>query len=142
MMFKTFENKEDKFEEIIKVKLLDNGKLPIYKNKNTSSLILFSSEDACIEGKSLYIVPTGISISVNQKCRIDLVMLKNFDLPLLIVNNPGTIDMDYRGEIKIIFFNLSHDKVYIKKHDIISELLFVAYQKQISCERNNDVVQQ
>ncbi|OED45306.1 hypothetical protein AB836_01695 [Rickettsiales bacterium (ex Bugula neritina AB1)] len=140
MTFKKFEKKNTKLQDIIKVKLLANSKPPRYLSKNTSSISLFSREKVIINSKSLCVVATGVCMSVNKKCRIDLVSPKNFQLPLLVVNKPATIDVDYRGEIKIIFFNLSNKDIVIEEQNLVGELLLIEHQKKIECERNKNVV--
>tara|TARA_B100000035_G_scaffold64830_1_gene52655 strand:+ start:842 stop:1282 length:441 start_codon:yes stop_codon:yes gene_type:complete len=102
--------------EILIKRLSNNVTLPKYETQGSSGLDLAANIEKQIEiqpGKSK-IIPTGIAISIPKNFEIQIrprsgLAAKN---QISVLNTPGTIDADYRGEIKVILINLS-DKVFI-----------------------------
>ena len=91
--------------------------IPEYKTNGSSGLDL--------EIKSNYIVPTGLSIAIDQNLEIQIrprsgLAAKN---NITVLNTPGTIDSDYRGEIKVILINLGNDDFVIKNGDRIAQMV-------------------
>ena len=82
-----------------------------------SNIIIYPGEKA--------LVPTGLSISiplgheVQIRPRSGLAVKKN----ITVLNTPGTIDADYRGEIKVILINLGKEKFIIKNGDRIAQMV-------------------
>ena len=70
-------------------------------------------------------VPTGLSIAIDQSLEIQIrprsgLAAKN---NITVLNTPGTIDSDYRGEIKVILINLGKDDFVIKNGDRIAQMV-------------------
>ena len=90
-------------------KLNPNVELPAYKTNGASGvdLMAYISEPIKIAPNSSYLVPTGLSVAFSEgyelqiRPRSGLAVKSN----IAVLNTPGTIDSDYRGEIKIILFN-------------------------------------
>ena len=101
-------------------KLNSLAKLPSYKTDGASGMDLM----ACIEkpislepGKSC-LIPTGLSVAFSEKYEIQIrprsgLAAKN---SISVLNTPGTIDSDYRGELKIILFNHSNENFIINNN--------------------------
>ena len=96
----------------ILIKKLDPAvKLPEYKTDGASGVDLkaFIKEPITVKSKTSSIVPTGLSVAFSEDFEIQirprsgLAAKKN----ITVLNTPGTIDSDYRGEIKVILINLS-----------------------------------
>ena len=90
--------------------------LPVYKTSGASGmdLMAFIEEPIKISPDSSYLVPTGLSIAFSEDYEVQIrprsgLAVKN---NITVLNTPGTIDSDYRGEIKIILFEI---KVYFSK---------------------------
>ena len=86
-------------------KLNPNVELPVYKTNGASGmdLMAFIVEPITIRPNSSYLVPTGLSMAVSEDYEVQIrprsgLAAKN---NITILNTPGTIDSDYRGEIKI-----------------------------------------
>ena len=97
-------------------KLSKNVNIPVYKTKGSSGLDLeaFLEKDLLVKPNETVIVPTGISVAIDQSLEIQIrprsgLAAKN---QISVLNTPGTIDADYRGELKVILINLS-DKVFV-----------------------------
>ena len=102
--------------EILIKRLTKNVTLPRYETEDSSGLDLAANIDEQIKippGKS-EIIPTGLAVAIPKNFEIQIrprsgLAAKN---QISVLNTPGTIDADYRGEIKVILINLS-DKVFV-----------------------------
>ena len=102
--------------EILVKRLSKEASLPKYETEGSSGLDLAACVDKNIEikpGKS-EIIPTGLAVSIPQNFEIQIrprsgLAAKN---QISVLNTPGTIDADYRGELKVILINLS-DKIFV-----------------------------
>ena len=112
----------------ILVKKFDkNVKLPKYKTSGSSGMDLMAyikNKIIIRPGKTLSI-PTGIAVAIPKKYEIQIrprsgLALKN---NISVLNTPGTIDSDYRGEIKIILINLGKKSFMIKSGDRIAQMV-------------------
>ena len=104
--------------EILIKRLSENIPLPKYETSGSSGLDLAANIDRAIEvkpGKS-EIISTGLMVAIPKNFEIQIrprsgLAAKN---QITVLNTPGTIDADYRGELKVILINLS-DKTFIVK---------------------------
>ena len=76
-------------------------------------------------------VPTGIALLMPKKCEAQIrprsgLAAKN---GITVLNTPGTIDSDYRGEIKVILINLGDKEFVIKNKDRIAQMVFTTIEK-------------
>ena len=102
--------------EILIKKLSKEDPLPKYETNGSSGLDLAAFIDKNIEikpGKS-EMIPTGLTVAIPKNFEIQIrprsgLAAKN---QISVLNTPGTIDSDYRGELKVILINLS-DKIFI-----------------------------
>lgn len=85
-------------------------------------------------------VPTGLYIELPQGYEAQIRPRSGLSLKtgLSIPNAPGTIDSDYRGEIKVIVANLSNQEVQIHHGDRIAQMVIARYE-QISWELSSDI---
>ena len=102
--------------EILIKKLSKNVTLPKYETEGSSGLDLAANIDEQIKilpGKS-EIIPTGLAVAIPKNFEIQIRPRSGLAAKsqVSVLNTPGTIDADYRGEIKVILINLS-DKVFI-----------------------------
>jgi len=114
-------------------KLNPNVELPAYKTNGASGmdLMAFIEEPIKIAPNSSYLVPTGLSVAfsgdyeVQIRPRSGLAAKKN----ITVLNTPGTIDSDYRGEIKIILFNHGKDNFLINNKDRVAQMILTPVVK-------------
>ncbi len=108
-------------------KLNPSVQLPSYKTDGASGMDLMACIDKPIylePGKSC-LVPTGLSIAFPEEYEIQirprsgLAAKKNIS----VLNTPGTIDSDYRGELKIILFNHSNENFIINNNDRVAQMV-------------------
>jgi dUTP pyrophosphatase len=109
------------------VRLTDRGELPEYMTTNAAAADLFSSASTDIPPGRLVIIPTNIAVQIPKgfegqvRSRSGLALKKG----LMVLNSPGTIDSDYRGEIMVILYNTGKVVQEIKKGERIAQLAVV-----------------
>ena len=101
--------------------------LPIYKTNGASGmdLMAFTEEPIKIAPNSSYLVPTGFSMAFSADYEVQIrprsgLAAKN---NITVLNTPGTIDSDYRGEIKIILFNHGKEDFIINNKDRVAQMI-------------------
>ena len=113
--------------KVLVKKLNPSVQLPSYKTIGSSGMDL----KACIEKpinlepKNSCLVPTGLAVAFPEKYEIQIrprsgLAAKN---NISVLNTPGTIDSDYRGELKIILFNHGNENFIINKNDRIAQMV-------------------
>jgi dUTP pyrophosphatase len=124
------------------VKKLDPSvKLPEYKTEGASGMDLgaFVEGTMNIKPKTSALIPTGISVAFSEDYEIQIrprsgLAAKN---NISVLNTPGTIDSDYRGEIKVIIFNHSNDNFIVKNGDRIAQMILAPIMKMELEEAKN-----
>ncbi|MBD1174004.1 dUTP diphosphatase [Pelagibacterales bacterium SAG-MED01] len=108
-------------------KLNSAVKLPEYKTDGASGmdLIAFLEESINVKPKTSSLVPTGLSVAFSENYEIQIrprsgLAAKN---NISILNTPGTIDSDYRGEIKVIIYNHGNNDFTINNGDRIAQMI-------------------
>ena len=116
------------------IKKLDPAaQIPSYKTEGASGmdLMAFINEPIELKPKSSCLVPTGLSVAflddyeIQIRPRSGLAAKKNIS----VLNTPGTIDSDYRGEIKIILFNHGDKEFIINNKDRIAQMILTPVHK-------------
>ena len=108
-------------------KLHKNIILPEYKTDGSSGMDLMANVDQTVKilpGEKK-IISTGIMVAIPEQYEIQIrprsgLAAKN---GISVLNTPGTIDSDYRGEIKVILINLGKDIFQINKNDRIAQMI-------------------
>ena len=118
----------------ILVKKFDkNVKLPTYKTSGSSGMDLMAhikNKKTINPGKTL-IIPTGIAVTVPKNYEIQIRPRSGLTAKkgISILNTPGTVDSDYRGEIKIILINFSKKSFIVKSGDRIAQMILCPVAK-------------
>ena len=112
----------------ILVKKFDkNIKLPAYKTSGSSGMDLsaYVKNKIIIKSNKIAIVPTGIAVAIPKNYEIQIRPRSGLAAKkgISVLNTPGTIDSDYRGEIKIILINLGKKPFIIKSGDRIAQMI-------------------
>ena len=108
-------------------KLQKNIILPEYKTDGSSGMDLMANVEQTVKilpGEKK-IISTGIMVAIPEQYEIQIrprsgLAAKN---GISVLNTPGTIDSDYRGEIKVILINLGKDIFEINKNDRIAQMI-------------------
>ena len=128
--------------KVLVKKLNTNVKLPAYKTSGASGmdLMAFIDQPMKIAPKSSCLVPTGLSLAFPEDYEIQIrprsgLAAKN---KITVLNTPGTIDSDYRGEIKIILFNHGNEEFIINNKDRVAQMILMPVIK-MDLEETNDL---
>ena len=113
----------------VKVKKLEcfKGSLPEYKTAGASGFDIRAclTEDFNLAPGERGLIPTGLSFEIPPGFELQCRPRSGLALKqgLTVLNSPGTIDSDYRGEIKVIILNTSQENIRIKDQDRIAQLV-------------------
>lgn len=108
------------------MRMSEDVKLPEYKTEEAACMDLhaYIEEDVVIPPMGRAIIPTGLKIGLNKgwEAQIRTRSGMAFNFGLIVANSPGTIDSDYRGEVKVILQNGSDIAHTIKNGDRIAQM--------------------
>ena len=114
--------------------------IPSYKTKGASGmdLMAFVKEKIVIKPQNSALIPTGLSVAFSEDYVIQIrprsgLAAKN---NISVLNTPGTIDSDYRGELKIIIFNHSKHDFVVNNNDRIAQMVLTPIAKMELEEAN------
>ena len=112
----------------ILVKKFDkNIKLPAYKTSGSSGmdLVAYIKNKIIINPGKTAMIPTGIAVAIPRHYEIQIRPRSGLAAKkgISVLNTPGTVDSDYRGEIKIILINLSKKPFVVKSGDRVAQMI-------------------
>ena len=114
-------------------KLSSKVELPSYKTSGASGmdLMAFINSTIIIKPKTSCLIPTGLSMAFSEDYEVQIrprsgLAAKN---NISVLNTPGTIDSDYRGEIKVIIFNHGNEDFIINNKDRIAQMILMPVVK-------------
>lgn len=113
--------------------------LPAYMTEGASGLDLFAAvnEQTIIKPGEWNLIPTGLVVAVPVGYELQIRprsgLASKFGIGVL--NSPGTIDSDYRGEIKIILINLGQEAFSVNRADRIAQMVVVPVVRAVIEER-------
>jgi len=116
------------------VKKLDpKVQLPSYKTDGSSGmdLLAFINNPLIIKPGTSELIPTGITIAIPNNFEIQIRPRSGLAAKsnISVLNTPGTIDSDYRGELKIILFNHSKKEFIVNNNDRVAQIVLVPVSK-------------
>ena len=123
-------------------KLFPEVQLPSYKTSGASGmdLMAFIKSSITIKPKTSCLIPTGLSVAFSEDYEIQIrprsgLAAKN---NISVLNTPGTIDSDYRGEIKVIIYNHGNKDFLVNNGDRIAQMILTPVVK-MELEETNDL---
>ena len=106
---------------------------PKYKTDGSSGVDLsaFLDKEVVIKPNSSELIPTGLQVAIPEELEIQIRPRSGLAAKesIGVLNSPGTIDSDYRGELKIILFNHSNKDFIINNGDRIAQMVLVPILK-------------
>ena len=115
--------------KILIKKINSKVKLPRYKTDGSSGmdLMAFLDKPISILPKKSELVPTGLFIAIPDNTEVQIrprsgLAVKN---NISVLNTPGTIDSDYRGELKVILYNHGNEEFVVKNEDRIAQMVLM-----------------
>jgi len=99
------------------------NKNPEYAYQSDSGFDLRSTEEVWIHSNDRKIIPTGLRFDIPEGYEIQVRSKSGLALNhgLMVLNSPGTVDSGYQGEIKVIMFNTTNQKVKIEKGQKVAQ---------------------
>ena len=114
-------------------KLNSKVQLPKYKTDGSSGmdLMAFVENSINLKPQQSALIPTGISIAIPEDTEVQIRPRSGLAAKsgISVLNTPGTIDSDYRGEIKIILFNHGKEEFVINNDDRIAQMILMPVLK-------------
>jgi dUTP pyrophosphatase len=127
------------------VKIVNKSKhdLPSYSTEHSAGMDLRANIDSDIQLNPMErkLIPTGLYIELPEGYEAQIRPRSGLALKygITVLNSPGTIDADYRGEIGIILINLSEEKFVIKDGERICQMIISKYEK-VKWDKVEDLV--
>ena len=113
--------------KILIKKLNSKVKLPSYKTDGSSGmdLMAFIDKPVTILPQKSELIPTGLSIAIPNNTEVQIrprsgLAVKN---NISVLNTPGTVDSDYRGELKVILYNHGNKEFIVNNEDRIAQMV-------------------
>ena len=123
-------------------KLNSSVKIPEYKTSGASGmdLIAFIKKPINVKSKTSSLIPTGLAVAFSENYEIQIRPRSGIEKKnnLTVLNTPGTIDSDYRGEIKVIIYNHGDKDFVINNGDRIAQMVLSPVIK-MKLEETNDL---
>lgn len=117
----------------LKIKLVDGAIMPSYATEGSSGLDFYANIDKEIQLKPMerMLVPTGVYIIIEPGFEGQLRAKSGNSVRhgLTLINAVGTIDSDYRNEVKVPLVNLSNETAIIQHGDAIAQLIIAPYER-------------
>ncbi|MEO6849068.1 MAG: dUTP diphosphatase, partial [Mucilaginibacter sp.] len=117
------------------IRIINNSKnsLPAYETAHAAGMDLRADVESTVQLKPLErkLIPTGLHIELPEGFEAQIRPRSGlaFKYGISIVNSPGTIDADYRGEIKVLLINLSSEVFEVNTGDRIAQMVIARHEK-------------
>jgi len=120
----------------VKVRRLPHGEglpLPAYATPGAAGMDVVSAEDVTLAPGGRHAVATGLALAIPQGYEIQVRPRSGLALKhgITVPNTPGTIDADYRGELKVILINLGPEPFVIARGDRIAQLVLAPVMQAV-----------
>ena len=114
-------------------RLNPKAQIPKYKTDGSSGLDLMAliNDPIKIKSQESVLIPTGISVAIPKDTEIQIRPRSGLAAKynISVLNTPGTIDSDYRGEIKVILFNHGKEEFTVNNNDRIAQMVLIPILK-------------
>tara|TARA_Y100001970_G_scaffold196669_1_gene239208 strand:+ start:1256 stop:1693 length:438 start_codon:yes stop_codon:yes gene_type:complete len=119
--------------KVLVKKLNPKVQLPSYKTDGSSGmdLLAFINNPVIIKPGTSELIPTGLSIAIPNNFEIQIRPRSGLATKssISVLNTPGTVDSDYRGEIKIILFNHGKKEFIVNNNDRVAQMVLMPVSK-------------
>lgn len=117
----------------LKIRMVCNDPdlMPVYATPGAAGMDLCCAQDAYIFPDQVTVIPTGISLEIPEGYEAQVRPRSGLAAreAVTVLNSPGTIDSDYRGEIKVIVFKHGPKSLILKKGERIAQLVFAKHER-------------
>ena len=120
-------------EVIVKIINQSSNELPSYATPGSAGMDIraFLNEPIVLKPMERSLIPTGLFVEIPENYEIQIRPRSGLALKqgITCLNTPGTIDSDYRGEIKVLLINLSNENQTIQNSDRIAQMILAKTEK-------------
>jgi dUTP pyrophosphatase len=113
-------------------KLSQNAKIPQNMSEFAAGYDIYAclDEEVTIKPGKLALIPTGFAMSIPQSFEAQVRPRSGLAVKhqIGVLNSPGTIDSDYRGEVKVILFNFGEEDFVVKHHERIAQIVIAKHE--------------
>lgn len=115
----------------VKIVNKSNHRLPEYATAGSAGMDLKANilEPIQLKARSSVVIPTGIYVALPDGCEMQIRGRSGLAFKYDIVSHLGTLDADYRGEIKVKLFNLSDNDFVINPGERIAQIVIARYER-------------
>jgi dUTP pyrophosphatase len=118
----------------VNLKFVDDKKLkqiPKYSTVGSAGMDICSAEEVVVNPKSIALIKTNIALEIPSNHEIQIRSRSGLAAKsgIFVLNAPGTIDSDYRGELGVILYNISDKEFIIKPGDRIAQAVLSKYER-------------
>ena len=120
---------------MVEIRVVNKGRqpLPAYATKQSAGLDLRADidEDVILQPLQRQLIPTGLHIALPEGYEAQVRLRSGLALKhgVTVLNTPGTIDADYRGEIGVVLVNLSQDPFTVHPGERVAQLVVARYEQ-------------
>ena len=120
---------------MVKIRIVNMGQqpLPAYATAQSAGMDLRANIDSPITLRPMErrLIPTGLRTALPEGCEAQVRPRSGLALKhgITVLNTPGTIDADYRGEVKVLLVNFSNDDFVINTGERIAQMVIARYEK-------------
>lgn len=111
--------------------------LPAYASANAAGMDLRAdlAEPVVLQPLERRLIPTGLFIELPEDCEAQVRPRSGLALKhgITVLNTPGTIDADYRGEVGVILINLSNEPFTVNPGERIAQMVIAKFQQELVC---------
>jgi len=111
----------------------EDVKIPQYESKGASGfdLAAYIESPVFIDSRNIAVIPTGLHFEVPIGFEIQIRSRSGLaaNSGIMVLNSPGTIDSDYRGEVKVILINLGSERFKVSNEDRIAQAVVTIVQE-------------
>ena len=123
----------------LKIKWLDEGmkdNMPKYQTADAAGMDVCSSEAVTLAPGARALVPTGLSMAIASGYEVQVRPRSGlaFKHGVTVLNAPGTIDADYRGELKVLLVNLGAETYMIERGERVAQLVLAKVSRALPIE--------
>ena len=122
---------------MIRIYNKSNHPRPAYASKSAAGMDLRAdlSEPVVLQPLERKLIPTGLFIELPEDCEAQVRPRSGLALKhgITVLNTPGTIDADYRGEVGVILINLSNEPFTVNPGERIAQMVIAKFQQELVC---------
>lgn len=124
---------KERFRVKVKVINRSDNALPAYETTASAGMDVRAANEGEIVLKPMErkLIPTGLFLEIPEgyECQVRSRSGLALKSGISVLNAPGTVDADYRGEVGVILINLSQEDFTVKKGDRVAQLVFARYEQ-------------